>query len=97
MTFYLQVQTDGTITDAISYPFENYVPVEMDNLPIGISGGWFKFENGVIVEYPELKPKNENEQILELKENQVATNRAIDDNSTAQQGLLELLIDMGVL
>lgn len=37
------------------------------------------------------------EQVLELKQGQAAINRAVDDNSTAQQGLLELLIDMGVL
>lgn len=37
------------------------------------------------------------EQVLELKQSQVAINRAVENNSTAQQDLLELLIDMGVI
>lgn len=55
-TFYLQVQPDGTITDAIEYPYKDYVAVELASLPNGILGGWFKYENGVVVEYPNLKP-----------------------------------------
>ena len=34
-----------------------------ETLPVGLIGGWFKLEDGVIVEYPELKPKSENEEI----------------------------------
>lgn len=37
------------------------------------------------------------EQILELKQQQVAMNRTVETNSTSQQELIELLIDMGVL
>lgn len=37
------------------------------------------------------------EQVLELKQEQVLTNQAVEENSTAQQDLLELLIDMGVI
>ncbi|KMY49246.1 hypothetical protein [Peribacillus loiseleuriae] len=71
MKFYLQVQKDGLITDAITYPYGNYIEYEVEHLPPGVNGGWFKLENGVIVEYPELKPKTESEEIADLK-NQVA-------------------------
>lgn len=37
------------------------------------------------------------EQILELKEKQVATNRAVDETSTTVQQLLELLDEQGVI
>lgn len=37
------------------------------------------------------------EQVLELKQEQVVLNRLTADNSTAQQELLELLIEMGVI
>lgn len=37
------------------------------------------------------------EQILEMKQNQVATNRAVDETSTTQQQLLELLDELGVI
>lgn len=64
--FYLQVQPDGIITDAISYPYGNYTEFETDYLPIGICGGWFKLENGQIVEHPELKPSDP--EVTELKQ-----------------------------
>lgn len=65
--FYLQVQADGTITDAISFPHGNYVEVELEMLPVGVYGGWWKLENGELVEYPELKPKEPADEIEELK------------------------------
>lgn len=67
MKFYLQVQSDGTITDAITYQHGNYVEYEAEILPIGINGGWFKLENGVIVEYPNLKPMTTEDEIVQLK------------------------------
>lgn len=71
MKFYLQVQTDGTITDAITYPHGNYVEHIADSLPAGVNGGWWKLESGKLVEYPELKPadpETENqEKIAELE------------------------------
>lgn len=48
--FYLQVQKDGTITDAIEYQHEGYIEHQVESLPIGINGGWFKLVNGQIVE-----------------------------------------------
>lgn len=46
--------------DAIDYPYNGYIEVELPDthLPAGINGGWFKLENGQIVEYPELRPKD---------------------------------------
>ncbi len=67
MKFYLQVQADGIITDAITYPYGNYVEYIADSLPVGINGGWFKLENGVIVEYPELKPISDDDRIATLE------------------------------
>lgn len=57
-TYYFQVDPKtNIITDAIEYPYADYVPYETDSrLPIGIYSGWFKLEDGVVVEYPDLKP-----------------------------------------
>jgi hypothetical protein len=54
--FYLQVNDGGIITDAIDYPYGDYIEHETDALPTGVLCGWFKFENGAIVEHLELKP-----------------------------------------
>lgn len=59
MKFYLKLGLDGTIYDAIDYPHGNYVEYEADMLPVGVNGGWWKLENGSLVEQPELKPKNQ--------------------------------------
>ena len=67
--FYLQVRADGIITDAIDYPYGDYIEYETDVLPVGLIGGWFKFDNGTIIECPELKPKSDTdiqEQLAEL-------------------------------
>lgn len=78
-TFYLQVQPNGIITDAIDYPHGNYVPVEAELLPVGVHGGWFKLENGIIVEHPELKPADPVSEIENLKQQQILMQQAIDD------------------
>lgn len=61
MKFYLQVNEENIITDAISYPHGDYVEFEHseDFLVAGINGGWWKLEEGQLVEYPELKPIEE--------------------------------------
>ena len=59
---YLQVSNDNIITDCISYEYQGYVPFE-GVTPPSVNGGWFKLENGVIVEYPELKPIDETEEL----------------------------------
>lgn len=77
MKIYLQVRPDNVITDCITYPYANYVEHEVDFIPQGINGGWFKFEGGEIVEYPELKPISRDEEIEKLKERQSTTEDAL--------------------
>ncbi|MBM7868891.1 hypothetical protein JOC70_000360 [Clostridium pascui] len=80
-TFYLQVNK-GTniITDAVEYEHEGYIPYATDSLlPIGVYGGWFKLESGVIVEYPELKPILQENEVTQLKAEQVLMKKAMDD------------------
>ena len=55
---YLQVNSDGTITDCIDYQYEDYIPYDGE-VPQSVFGGWFKLIDGKIIEYPELKPKDE--------------------------------------
>lgn len=56
-TFYLQVDNNDFIRDCIEYQHDDYKQIELNTpLPVGLIGGWFKFENGQIVEHPELKP-----------------------------------------
>jgi len=61
--YYFRLNQDNIIVDAITFPVEGYIEYETDYpLPAGINGGWWKFENGQPVEYPELKPETEMEQ-----------------------------------
>jgi len=66
--FYLKLNNEGFITDCIDYEFEGYVPYEGE-VPQSCHAGWFKLEDGIIVEYPELKPPLEdmNQELLELQ------------------------------
>lgn len=60
MKYYLRLNQDNIIVDAITFPVEGYIEYETDYpLPAGINGGWWRFENGQPVEYPELKPETE--------------------------------------
>lgn len=65
MKYYLQINEKNIITDVINYESEGYILYETE-LPFmaGINGGWWKLENGIVVEYPELKP-TDNNKILE--------------------------------
>lgn len=56
--FYLQINDSNIVTDAIEFPYPSYILFEASYLPPGILGGWFKFENGELVEIPELNPNN---------------------------------------
>jgi len=63
MKYYFRLNQDNIIVDAITFPAEGYIEYETDYpLPAGINGGWWRFENGEPVEYPELKPETELEQ-----------------------------------
>jgi len=66
MKYYLLLDENNIIQDAISYPVEGYIEVEVDKpFPAGINGGWYKWENGTYVEIPELKPKGIDRELLE--------------------------------
>ena len=63
MTYYILIDKESIIRDAVTYPVEGYIQVQIEGpLPPGINGGWYKWENGTYVEYPELKPETELEQ-----------------------------------
>lgn len=62
MKYYLLLDGQNIIRDAITYPVDGYVEVEVSEpLPAGINGGWYKWENNTYVEIPALKPVSENE------------------------------------
>ena len=66
MKYYLLLDKNNIIQDAISYPTDGYIEVEVDKpFPAGINGGWYKWENGTYVEIPELKPKGIDRELLE--------------------------------
>ena len=66
MKYYLLLDKNNIIQDAISYPVEGYIEVEVDKpFPAGINGGWYKWENDTYVEIPELKPKGIDRELLE--------------------------------
>ena len=66
MKYYLLLDENNIIRDAISYPVEGYIEVEVDKpFPAGINGGWYKWENDTYVEIPELKPKGIDRELLE--------------------------------
>ena len=74
MKYYFRLNQDNIIVDAITFPVEGYIEYESDYpLPAGINGGWWKFENGQPVEYPELKPETEFEQRIVDLETAIAT------------------------
>lgn len=75
---FLQVQKDGTITDCITFPHGDYIPFEGE-VPQDILGGWYKLIDGKIVEFPELRPINKEQEIEELKKKQEIMQKAIDD------------------
>jgi hypothetical protein len=62
-TYYIQLDQNNIIRDVVGMPVDGYMEVQIEGpLPIGINGGWYKWENGTYVEYPELKPETEMEQ-----------------------------------
>lgn len=84
---YLQVQTDGTITDCISFPYGDYVPFEGE-VPQDVMGGWYKLIEGIIVEFPELRQVNREDEIEKLKAEQALVKKALDEILFSQGGVL---------
>lgn len=78
--YYLKVHPQtNVILDCIEYEYGNYIPFDTEFIPPDILGGWYKFEEGRVVEYPELKPKAPAEEELEnLKIELSQTNATLD-------------------
>lgn len=76
--FYLQVNKDNIITDCIDYPHEEYIEY-VGEVPPAVHGGWFKLIDGEIIEIIELKPKDTNAEIEELRQKLELQQLAIDD------------------
>ena len=50
MLFYIQVDSENVIWDAITYPHGDYIPVELPlPLPDGFIGGWHRWVDGAPV------------------------------------------------
>ena len=60
-TWYLRVDVNTVILDAIEYPFEGYIEVLLPDtqLPAGINGGWYTWNGTAYVEDLTLKPVSE--------------------------------------
>lgn len=65
MNFYVLLNENNVILDVIEYPVEGYSEVYLPykQLPAGINGGWWKLENGVLIEIVELNPNTIDNQI----------------------------------
>ena len=66
--FYIQTDSNNIITDVVQTPTKGYVVHFAELLPVGVHGGWFKLIDDEIVEVPELKPIDRDEEIEALKE-----------------------------
>lgn len=68
-TFYISLDADNIIRDVISFPYGGYIPVELPSpLPIGINGGWFRWDGENAIEDLDLKPVDKDEEIESLKQ-----------------------------
>ena len=93
MKYYLLLDENNIIRDAISYPVEGYIEVEVDKpFPAGINGGWYKWENGTYVEIPELKPKGIDHELLETALQRIAElEKHVDASEQAILAIMEVL------
>ena len=49
MTLYVKCINDNVVWDAIEYPYEDYIPVEVESIPTGVFGGWWRLQDGQLV------------------------------------------------
>ena len=79
-TWYLKLDVNNVIVDAIEYPFEGYIEVQLTDtqLPAGINGGWYTWNGTDYVENLALKPIPQSTEITLLK-GQVAENQGAID------------------
>lgn len=62
--YWIQLDQNNIIRDCVEYEVTGYVEYETAYpLPIGFIGGWFKYEDGVVIVVPELKPKDGNAEL----------------------------------
>jgi hypothetical protein len=79
-TWYLKLDVNNIILDAIEYPFEGYIEVQLSDtqLPAGINGGWYTWNGAAYVEdlskKPVAQPTNQ-----ELNDNQFIIMSALAD------------------
>jgi len=68
-TFYISLDADNIIRDVISFPYGDYIPVELPNpLPVGINGGWFRWDGETATPDETLRPIDKDEEIESLKQ-----------------------------
>jgi hypothetical protein len=93
MKYYLLLDKNNIIQDAISYPTDGYIEVEVDKpFPAGINGGWYKWENGTYVEIPELKPKGIDRELLETALRRISElEKQADASAQAILALMEVI------
>lgn len=93
MKYYLLLDENNIIQDAISYPTDGYIEVEVDKpFPAGINGGWYKWENGTYVEIPELKPKGIDRELLETALQRIAElEKHVDASEQAILAIMEVI------
>ena len=93
MKYYLLLDENNIIQDAISYPTDGYIEVEVDKpFPAGINGGWYKWENGTYVEIPELKPKGIDRELLETALQRIAElEEHVDASEQAILAIMEVI------
>lgn len=81
--FYFQLDADGTITDALSYACEGYVEVtlQVDHLPVGICGGWYKLTGSTITidETKKPVPPVSEEYVIQLETRLQLAEAALND------------------
>lgn len=68
---YVQLNPNNRIVDCITFPYEDYVELEVGYIPKDIMSGAYKLEDGNLVFHPELLPDAPLLQRVELLEEAV--------------------------
>lgn len=92
MDIYVKIDSEKVIRDCITYEHEGFVKVEVEEIPYGILGGWFKLENGKIVEYPELKPLSQEVELQKIKEKLQTATEYYNELDVEQASLEEMKV-----
>ena len=104
--WYLKLNADNIIQDIIEYAYGDYIEVETEqtSLPVGINGGWHRWNGTAFQEDLSLKPIDAATEIENLKaenaslKSKIYKNEKITaENGISQQDLLDLLITLEVI